>query len=407
MVPQQVIDEIQQSAFLARTSGRASAYLGKEAEGKYTRTEMPDSYLIQRREYLNSVLSLAESFEIVAAYGLLDSDDFETLVEVLTPAAVGAVYASDSQSMDGLVLLSDDLGLSNFARSLGKNAVNTQAVIWELYRSNLITGESYSSLIEQLLLLNYWFVRVNADDILRRLEANGFLTTPGVHAMLKTLEGPDCSEDSAVLVGTALGPVDILPKPDESASEVEEAQVPGVQFLKPGEYPAKLLHLVDETLHQMPFPVYLGVIFLRFLPVGTGRYNRDHALLQNGSTQRLGVVPFVRNHILAPVTGDQIMGLGNVMLLSSGQQEPQGIPQSVHAHVDLGAETTPAPAQGLGFLPPLPEGAPAAQGWAGTTVLSMMRCSRSGSPAKWRCIRSQMPWSAQRENRLYTLFQLP
>ena len=203
-VPQQVIDEIQQCAFVAKMSGQAPAYLGKEANGKYTWAEMPDSYLTQRREYLKSILSLAETFEIVAAYGLLDSDDFETLLELLTPAAVGAVYASDGEPKDGLVLVTDDLGLSNFARSLGKTAVNTQGVIWELYRSSVITGETYSSLIEQLLLLNYWFVRVSADDILRRLEANGFMTTPGIHAMLKTLEGPDCSEDSAVLVGTTL-----------------------------------------------------------------------------------------------------------------------------------------------------------------------------------------------------------
>ena len=76
------------------------------------------------------------------------------------------------------------------------------------------------------------------------------------------------------------------------------------------------------------------------------------------------------------------MGLGNVMGLSSGQQELQRVAQRVHAHVDLGAETASAPAQGLGFLPPLPGGAPAAQGWARTTVLSMIRCSKSGSPAK-------------------------
>ena len=63
---------------------------------------------------------------------------------------------------------------------------------------------NYSALIEKLLMLNYWFVRVSADDILRRLEANGFLTTPGIHAMLKTLEGPDCSEDAAISVGARL-----------------------------------------------------------------------------------------------------------------------------------------------------------------------------------------------------------
>ena len=204
VIPQQVIDEIQQVAFVTKINGPASAYLGKEGDGRYSWTEMPESYWNQQQEYLCSVLNLARSFDPVAAYRLLDSGDFETLVEMLTPAGVGAVYAGDEQPTDGLVLVSDDLGLSRYARSLGINAVNTQGVLWELSRSNVIGIETYSALIEKLLMLNYWFVRVSADDILRRLEANGFLTTPGIHAMLKTLEGPDCSEDAAISVGARL-----------------------------------------------------------------------------------------------------------------------------------------------------------------------------------------------------------
>ena len=204
VIPQQVIDEIQQVCFITKLHRPGSAYLGKEGDGTYTWAEMPENYWTQRQEYLRSLLNLAESFDTVAAYRLLDSSDFETLVEVLTPAGVGAVYAGDERPTDGLVLVSDDLGLSGFARSLGINAVNIQGVLWELSRSNVITRETYSSLIEKLLLLNYWFVHVSADDILRRLEASGFLTTPGIHAMLKTLEGPDCSDDAAVSVGARL-----------------------------------------------------------------------------------------------------------------------------------------------------------------------------------------------------------
>ena len=158
------------------------------------------------------------------------------------------------------------------------------------------------------------------------------------------------------------------------------------------------IRLIERHCHDG-----MSVIFLRFLSVGSGRDNWDHDPIQNGLTKLLGIVPFVSNHVPSPVTGDQLMGLGNAVLLSSGQQEPQGIAQSVHAHVDFGAETAAAPA--LGLLSPFPAGAPAARGRARTTVLSMMRCSRPGLPAKWCCICSQMPWSAQRENRLYTLFQ--
>ena len=125
------------------------------------------------------MLKLAESFERVAAYPLLEADDVEKLIGVLTPAGAGAVYAGDEQSTARLVLLSDDLGLSDLARSLGTDAVNTQAVLWELRCSNELTDEEYSSLIERLVLLNYQFVQVRSEDIVQRLEANGYMTLAG------------------------------------------------------------------------------------------------------------------------------------------------------------------------------------------------------------------------------------
>ena len=90
------------------------------------------------------------------------------------------------------------------ARSLGLGVANSQALLVELLHSDVITAEEYSSLIEQLVLMNYWFVGVGADDILRRLEANGYQTTPGTQAMLRTLWGPDCIEDNAASVGAEL-----------------------------------------------------------------------------------------------------------------------------------------------------------------------------------------------------------
>ena len=66
-------------------------------------------------------------------------------------------------------------------------------------------------------------------------------------------------------------------------------------------------------------------------------------------------------------------------VMPAGQDESQGVAQAVHAHVNLGAEPASAPAQGLGRLATVFGGAPAAQGCARTTVLSMIRYSRSAS----------------------------
>ena len=203
-VPQHVIDDLQNTAYATIVTGSASGGLGKGSDGRYTLTEMSEEDWTRWQEYVRSVLEFAESFERIASYRMLDANDVENLVDALTTAGVGAVYAGDEQPTGRLVLVSDDLLLCSFARSLRIDAVNTQAVLWELHRSDVVAGEAYSSWIERLALLNYWFVRVRPEDIVQRLEVNGYVTTDGTRAMLKTLEGPDCSLDSAISVGAAM-----------------------------------------------------------------------------------------------------------------------------------------------------------------------------------------------------------
>ena len=163
---------------------------------------------------------------------------------------------------------------------------------------------------------------------------------------------------------------------------MKEAQVSGIQLLKPGEYPAIVLDLVDEAFHQVALPVQMRFVDLWLLPVGARRYHWTHAPFQNVLAKLLGIIPLVSNHVFPVITGYQTLGLGDVVFLTPAQDESQGIAQAVHAHVDLGAEPAPAPAQGLGCLALFLGGTPVAQGWAQTTVLSMMRYSMSGSAAK-------------------------
>ena len=199
-IPQQVFDEIQNSVYTMKAGGTPVGHMGKDEEGRYTRTEMPEKVWRERQAYALSVLELAESLERIPSYPMLDADEPEQTISALTPAGAGAVFAGDDQSETRPVLISDDLVQSIVARSLGLGAVNSQALLVELLRSGVITAEEYSSRVEQLVLMNYWFVRISADDILRRLEANGYQTTPGTQAMLRTLWGPECTEDAAASV---------------------------------------------------------------------------------------------------------------------------------------------------------------------------------------------------------------
>ena len=45
--------------------------------------------------------------------------------------------------------------------------------------------------------------------------------------------------------------------------------------------------------------------------------------------------PWVGDYVLTPAAGEQGLSLGNVMLLSRRQREPQRAAQSVHAHGNL------------------------------------------------------------------------
>ena len=200
-IPQLVFDEIQNHAFQMRIGPAPSGYAGRGGEGQYTLTETPEDVWKKRQAYALSVLELADTFERIPSYSILDADDPEGAIEALTPAGAGAIFAGDEQFEVSPVLISDDLPQANVARWLGLGAVNSQALLIDLLQSNVITTAEYSSKIEELVLMNYWFVRISAEDILWSLEANGYQTTPGTRAMLRTLGGPDCSEEAAASVG--------------------------------------------------------------------------------------------------------------------------------------------------------------------------------------------------------------
>ena len=202
VVPQGVIDELRSLVIETSVGARPSGHVGRNIDGTYFLVETSEDAWNQHQEFARSVLSLAESFEAIASYPELDvgRDGIEELSDLVTDAGVSAIFAGGEDSGDRPLLVTDDLGLANLARGLGAGAVNTQAVLRELRREGELTDEQYASLVAQLAMLNYQFVQVEAADILRLLEANGFATDEGSWALLATLEGPECSPESALAV---------------------------------------------------------------------------------------------------------------------------------------------------------------------------------------------------------------
>ncbi len=200
-IPQHVFDEIQNNVYEMRLDRVPSSHIGKDSEGRYTLTDISEDVWKERQAYALSVLELAKSFERIPSYPMLAASEPEKTIDVLTLAGAGAVYSGDEQSEVTPVLVSDDLVQSQVARSFGVETVNSQAILIELRRSDVITAEEYSSSIEQLARMHYWFVRISAEDILQSFESSGYQITPATQAMLSALWGPDCTEDAAVSIG--------------------------------------------------------------------------------------------------------------------------------------------------------------------------------------------------------------
>ena len=205
-------------------------------------------------QFLLSIQEFVESLETVPSYRLLDTDDIDGLMDNLTDVGAAAAHFGDEETDCKCLLVCDDQPLSEYARSIGTNCVNTQAVLIELKRTGIITGDEYSKFIEQLVELNYRFVQVRGEDIVRRLEAAGYSTTPGIRAMFKTLEGPECSEDAGVAVATDIM-IGIVGKSLAGQAELILSMI--VAVLKRGREPVRVLtrfrDVLDSRLVMFPF----------------------------------------------------------------------------------------------------------------------------------------------------------
>lgn len=143
-----------------------------------------------------------------------------------------------------------------------------------------------------------------------------------------------------------------------------------------------MLDFVEETLDQVPLLVQVAIIFSLFFAVLAGWDHRFGFFLRNLLQEIFRIIRAIRNHPLKIKICNQVIGLGDIMALACGQKKPQRIAQGIYAGVDLGAEPTPAASERLAFLPATFFAAPAAQGWARTTLLSSKIFSISGSLAK-------------------------
>ena len=181
---------------------------------------------------------------------------------------------------------------------------------------------------------------------------------------------------------------------------MEEPEVSVRQLVEPREDATEVLDLADEAFDQMTLSVEILVIGVGHPPVGARRCYRNCIAPDDRLKELVRVVCSVCNHILTIESIYEFLSLGDIVLLPSGQPVSQRVAESVDTDMDLCTEPTSAAPEGLRCLSSSFFDAPAAEWWARTTVLSMMRCSISGSSTRYWCIRSHTPRSHHRAKRL-------
>ena len=124
------------------------------------------------------------------------------------------------------------------------------------------------------------------------------------------------------------------------------------------------------------------IVLSLFLAIFSCRYHRFSLFFSNLLQKSVRIIGTVGNCTLELVICNQLFRLRDVMALAASQKKAQRIAQGIYAGVDFGAEPTSAAPERLGSLPSFFLEAPAAQGWARTTVLSSMMFSISGSLTK-------------------------
>ncbi len=263
-VPQYVIDELRDAHDMA-VSLRAEGRFGKTDDGRYFFVEQSDSRAIEWEAFTQELLDFAESFERIPSHGVLDLGDTEPMIQTFTAAGVATIYADDQLEGTPLLLVSDDLGLADIARALGKRVVNSQGLVFELRRSGKITADDHSAAVEQLASMNYSFVCVEPDDLVRRVRSNGYKSSEGILAMIRTLQGPDCTQESAVQVAAQV-----------LVELSGEAPLSGLLLI--------LDLLVADLRHERDAKQVLSQL-AQMLP----------------SSSKLGIMPWVRNALLSSI----------------------------------------------------------------------------------------------------------
>ena len=196
-----VMDDVNDELTLERAGLRSAGIIYRSGD-RYVMQDAPAVQSIERRVFLEGLLAFLKSNVcLLPTADILDTPQRGENNPLGRSALASILLAKEKQTL----LFSDDLVLRTMAQNSWSVAgVWSQSVIMELLRSGHMSEVEYHRAVMELIRRNYSFVKVNERDYLWLLREEGLRITPTFLGAMRVLYGPECTEDSAVLVAGAL-----------------------------------------------------------------------------------------------------------------------------------------------------------------------------------------------------------
>lgn len=203
-VPRRVLDELEQLLLNEFASDGESLVMSKEGD-RYVARERTAEERHSGRDTTQRVLDRLRSVaDVVPHMALIQLEDGERkkLLSRVGETSLATLLVAEEK---GAAFLADDVVTRMIGYSKWQLAsADTQSVLLHLRSTGVIDGDTYLAALQRLTAIGYRFLRVGAAELFTILKREDFAITPTVQQLFRTMEGPDCDEESSAGIITAL-----------------------------------------------------------------------------------------------------------------------------------------------------------------------------------------------------------
>jgi predicted nucleic acid-binding protein len=200
VISQALVDEIAETLARDFSFPHPAMTVWKEDETYFRNEITPDNYARDRQSIERIRAFLQTQCTVVPVRTVLDVGKIklEQMQDLLGKEAIAAILVAKERNVP---FYSDDLGLRDIAKHEWQvSGFWTQTLLLDLRAKGLLSEDEYYNAVKKLLLAKYRFVSIDGAGLFWVLNEAGFTVTPAVRRVFESLHGPECSDESAVIV---------------------------------------------------------------------------------------------------------------------------------------------------------------------------------------------------------------